>query len=130
TIFDRGTASGGIIALVDAGTLFVQGLYIDFHQNEFATTNTMVNNDQWHHVAYVYDQGAYGFIRIYVDGVLAASNPNIGAWQWDAAQEIELGKSHFNDRRRYNGYLDDVQFYGRILSTAEVGQSMTLGPLI
>jgi hypothetical protein len=115
--------------MVDDGTLFVQAFSHYFHANQFATTTT-VNNDQWHHVAYVYDQGVNGFIRIYVDGQLAASNPNSGAWSWDPAQRLELGKSHDNYWRRFNGYLDDVQFYGRILSAAEVAQSMTLGPSI
>lgn len=128
-IFDRRTDNGDVITLVDDGTLFVQAFSHYFHVNQFATTN-IVTDDVWHHVAYVYDQGANGFIRIYVDGQLAASNPNSGPWSWDPAEEIELGKSYDSYWRRYNGYLDDVQFYGRILSTAEVAQSMTLGPLI
>ena len=63
-----------------------------------------------------------------MDGQLAASNPNSGPWSWDPAEEIELGKSHDTFWERFTGYLDDIQFYGRILSTAEVVQSMTLGP--
>jgi hypothetical protein len=128
-IFDRRTDNGDVITMVDDGTLFVQAYSHNFHANQFATTNT-VNDDQWHHVAYVYDQGVSGFIRFYVDGQLAASNPNSGPWSWDPAQELELGKSNNNYWRRFNGYLDDVQFYGRILSAAEVVQSMTLGPSI
>jgi hypothetical protein len=128
-IFDRRTDNGDVITMVDDGTLFVQAYSHNFRANQFATTNT-VNNDQWHHVAYVYDQGVNGFIRIYVDGQLAASNPNSGSWSWDPAERLELGKSHDNYWRRFNGYLDDVQFYGRILSAAEVAQSMTLGPSI
>src|SRR5205807_2560743 len=83
----------------------------------------IINNDQWHHVAYVYDQGVYGSIRIYVDGQLAASNPNSAPWSWDPAEEIELGKCHDTFWDRFTGYLDDVQFYGRILSPAVVVQS-------
>jgi hypothetical protein len=128
-IFDRRTDNGDVITMVDDGTLFVQAFSHYFHVNQFATTNT-VNNDQWHHVAYGYDQGVNGFIRIYVDGQLAAANPNSGPWSWDPAEQLELGKSHDNYWRRFNGYLDDVQFYGRVLSAAEVVQSMTLGPSI
>jgi hypothetical protein len=128
-IFDRRTDNGDVITLVDDGTIFVQAFSHSFHVNQFATTN-IVNDDQWHHIAYVYDQGANGFIRIYIDGILAASNPNSGPWSWDPAQELELGKSYDNYWRRFNGYLDDVQFYYRILSTAEIAQSMSLGPLL
>ncbi len=126
-IFDRRTDNGDVISLVDDGTLYVQAFSHNFHVNQFGTTN-IINNDQWHHVAYVYDQGVYGSIRIYVDGQLAASNPNSGPWSWDPAEEIELGKSHDTFWERFTGYLDDVQFYARILSAAEVVQSMTLGP--
>jgi len=131
-IFDRRTDSGDVFTLVDDGTLFDQASQLGFHVNQFSTTNT-VNDDNWHHVAHVYDQGVNGFIRVYIDGQLAISNPNSGPWSWDPAEEIELGKSYDTYWRRYNGYLDDVQFYNRILSAAEVVQSMTLvaaGPTI
>jgi concanavalin A-like lectin/glucanase superfamily protein/Ig-like domain-containing protein len=131
-IFDRRsdatTGYGNVFAMVDDGTLFVQAYRLYFTENSFATTNT-VNDDKWHHVAHVYDQGVNGFIRIYVDGQLAASNPNSGPWAWDPAEEIELGESNTTYWRRYNGYLDDVQFYNRILSASEVAQSMTLGSI-
>src|SRR5207237_4566230 len=90
-IFDRRTANGDVITMVDDGTLFVQALSHGFHENQFATTAT-VNDDTWHHVAYVYDQGVNGFIRFYIDGALAASNPNAGPWAWDPAEELEFGK--------------------------------------
>src|SRR5262249_52825420 len=92
-IFDRRTHSGTVLAMVDDGTLFVQTSSHDFNVNQFATTNT-VSDDQWHHVAFVYDQGVNGFIRIYIDGQLAASNPNGGPWSWDPAEELEFGKSY------------------------------------
>ena len=65
-----------------------------------------------------------------MDGQLAASNPNVGPWAWDPAEELELGKSHDTFWRRFNGDLDDEQFYNRLLSGSEVVQTMTLGPLI
>jgi hypothetical protein len=128
-IFDRRTSDGDVITMVDDGTLFVQASSHDFRVNSFATTNT-VNDDQWHHVAYVFDQGPTGFIRIYVDGQLAASNPNTSPWAWDPDQEIELGRSDNTYWKRFEGYLDDFQFYNRLLSTAEVVASMSMGPAI
>jgi hypothetical protein len=130
-LFERRTGDGDVIVMTDEGTLFVQASSHYFRVNSFATTQT-VNDDQWHHVAYVYDQGPNGSIRIYVDGQLAASNPNSSPWSWDPAKQIELGKSQDTYWRRFDGYLDDVQFYGRLLSADEVVQSMTLtlGPAI
>ena len=78
----------------------------------------------------MFDQGVNGFIRIYVDGQFAASNTNSAPWTWDPVKEIELGKTSDTFWRRFNGFLDDVQFYYRILSAAEVGQSLALGPSI
>ena len=131
-LFDRRTDNGDVFTLADDGTLFDQASSHDFHVNQFSTTTTVID-DQWHHVAHVYDQGVNGFIRVYVDGQLAIDSPNSGPWAWDPAQEIELGKSNNTFWRYYNGYLDDVQFYNRVLSAAEVVQSMTLatqGPKI
>jgi hypothetical protein len=128
-LFDRRTDNGNVITMVDDGTIFVQAFSHNFHVNQFATTNT-VADDQWHHVACVYDQGVYGFIRIYVDGQLAAENPNISPWSWDPAQELEFGKSYDSYWRRFDGYLDDVQIYARILNAGEIAQSMVLGPTL
>jgi hypothetical protein len=128
-LFDRRTDNGTVLAMVDDGTLFVQTSSHNFNVNQFATTN-IVSDDQWHHVAFEYDQGVNGFIRIYLDGQLAASNPNISPWSWDPAEELEFGQSYDGFWRRFNGYLDDVQIYARILSAAEIAQSMVLGPTL
>ena len=128
-LFDRRTDNGNVISMVDDGTLYLQAFSHNFHVNQFGTTNT-VNDDQWHHVACVYDQGVDGFIRIYIDGQLVASNPNISPWSWDPAEELEFGQSYDGFWRRYDGYLDDVQIYGRILNVSEIAQSMVLGPTL
>jgi hypothetical protein len=128
-IFDRRTGNGTVLTMVDDGTLFMQTFSHYFNVNQLATTN-IVSDDQWHHVAFVYDQGVNGFIRIYVDGQLAASNPNVSPWSWDPAEELELGRSYDTYWRRFNGYLDDVQIYGRILNASEIAQSMVLGPTL
>lgn len=122
-LFDRRTDRGDVIVMEDNGTLFVQAREAGFNINSFATTNT-VNDDQWHHIAYVYDQGVNGSTRIYVDGQLSGSKANSGPWSWDPAQAIALGKSPAAFWRRFDGYLDDVQFYNRVLTAAEVAQVM------
>jgi hypothetical protein len=128
-LFDRRTDNGTVLTLVDDGTLFMQTFSHYFNVNQFATTNTL-NDDQWRHVAFVYDQGVNGFIRIYVDGQLAASNPNVSPWSWDPAEELEFGSSYDSYWRRFNGTLDDVQIYARILNAGEIAQSMVLGPTL
>ena len=82
-----------------------------------------MSDNRWHQVAYVYDQSASGFIALYLDGTLSRSNANTGAWSWDPAEPIELGRSHDAYWRRYNGLLDDFRMLNRILTAAEIAQA-------
>src|SRR6266704_5719392 len=92
-LFDRRTSDGDVITLTDAGTIFVQTFANYSRANTIAGT-AVVNDNVWHHIAYVYDQSDSGSISIYVDGALDTSNANSLAWSWPAAQPIELGSSH------------------------------------
>src|SRR5262249_24435626 len=72
-------------------------------------------------VALAYDQSLNGTVSIYIDGVPNAFNVNATAWSWQAGQEFELGFSNDPGRwQPYNGLLDDVRVYNRVLSDAEV----------
>jgi hypothetical protein len=73
-LFDRRTSDGDVITLTDDGTIFVQARTNYGNANVFSGS-TVVNDNTWHHIAYVYDQSASGSITIYVDGVLDTSNP-------------------------------------------------------
>jgi len=119
-IFDRRSDRGDVMVVQEEGTLFVQAYGPSSARiNVFSTTAT-INDDQWHHVAYVYDQTASGHTRIYLDGQLVGDNPNAGTWAWDPAQPLEFGKSHDSYWHRLDGFLDDVQIFNRTLSQAEV----------
>ncbi len=115
-IFDRRTSEGDVIVMKDDGTLFVQN---NGGGNSFVTANT-VNDNDWHHVAYVYDQSAAGSISIYLDGVLDTSQGNSSAWIWPVKQSIEIGRSHDGYWRTYNGSLDDFRIYDRMLDESEL----------
>ena len=115
-LFDRRTSDGDVIVLKDDGTLFVQN---NRGGNSFSTVNT-VNDDRWHHIAYVYDGSATGSISIYIDGVLDKSQNNANAWVWPVKQSIEIGRSHDAYWRKYNGSLDDFRIYNRMLDVSEL----------
>src|SRR6266496_2512763 len=70
-LFDRRTSEGDVITLTDSGTIFVQARTNDHNANVLSGT-AVVNDNAWHHIAYVYDQSESGSISIYVDGVLDA----------------------------------------------------------
>jgi hypothetical protein len=68
----------------------------------------------WHHMAYTFDGRVN---RLYLDGVeraMTTTAPNTGP-----ATEVRLGAIH-NNAENFAGDLDDVRFYSRALSAAEV----------
>jgi hypothetical protein len=71
------------------------------------------------------DQAASATCTIYVDGASSGSATNSAAWSWTAATPIELGRSHDGYWYKYNGLLDDVRFYNRLLTATEIGQVVT-----
>jgi hypothetical protein len=128
-LFDRRGGPGDVIVQQDTGEIFVQAHDGSAVVNQFATVAT-VNNDRWRHVAYVYNQSAGGSISIYIDGALAGSQANAAAWSWPAGQQIELGRSHDGYWRVFDGALDDVRIYDRMLNPAEVAQLAGTGALV
>src|SRR5262249_5951240 len=97
-LFDRRangyTGPGDVIVMQDDGRIFVQaGNGVTGGVNQFATPNT-VNDNRWHHIAYVYDQSVGGSIAVYIDGTLSRQQNNSAVWSWSATQEIELGRSY------------------------------------
>ena len=86
------------------------------------TSSGSASDDRWHHIAVTYNQNAGGSAAIYLDGVLSGSRTNARAWGWLATQQIELGRSHTNAFRRFNGLLDDFRIYTRVLTDQELAQ--------
>src|SRR5262249_47442801 len=128
-LLDRRTSQGDVITLTDDGTIFVQAQTNYGTANSFAGT-VVVNDNVWHHIAYVYDQGDNGSISIYVDGVLDTSNPNAKAWAWPASQPIELGRSEDTYWRAFVGLLDDFQVHKRMLSSSEIAATFAGNPVL
>lgn len=121
-IWDRRTTSGNVLVLTAAangspGRLFSQPA----GGGSFYST-ARVDDDQWHHVAFVYNQAAGGTDAFYVDGVASGSIVHGNAWTWLATQPIELGRSHDAYWQKYHGLLDDVRFYNTALSAAQIAQ--------
>ncbi len=122
-LWDCRTGSGNVIVLMDtvyngganAGRLFSQ----PSGGGSFYST-VRVDDDKWHHVAFVYNQSAGGTDTFYVDGVARGSVVHGNAWSWPAGQQIELGRSHDAYWYKYNGLLDETRFYNTALSAAQI----------
>ena len=89
--------------------------------NQF-TTVADPTDGKWHHVAYVYDQTAAGFIAIYIDGVQDTRSTNTIAWFWSPQEEIEIGASHDHFWSGFGGELGDVRIYTRLLGDSDIAQ--------
>lgn len=88
-------------------------------------------NDQWHHLALVYDE-TNSSMKLYVDGV---QNPNVGTWGGHGA--LDLASSKITEYRvgagpsnsfssddwlacSFKGSMDQLRMYGVALSASEI----------
>ncbi len=116
TIFDRLNGNGMVVFQNPDGTVELQ-----CSQKAQDLTLANLSDDKWHQIAVTYDQSAAGQVTVYVDGQLVTSSGNASAWSWQPGQEIELGLSHdTNNYQAFNGLLDDVRMYNRVLTQAEI----------
>jgi hypothetical protein len=83
--------------------------------------NDQVHDDKWHHVAVVLLEAElpnlHDDVRLYKDGELAEIH-DIGLldlWPVNTGKDIDVRIG-----RRFNGFLDDVRIYDRVLSDDEV----------
>ena len=82
-----------------------------------------IADDEWHHIAVVYDPAAR--MAIYIDGVLDAElTTGVPA----AIQSVDTGFTLGNlatgstmDSYSYNGHLDEVLVFNQVLSAEEIG---------
>ena len=82
--------------------------------------STNINDDQWHHVAGVYNGSS---LYLYVDGGLDASGSASGSLSF-SAPNVYIGGS---PTQSFNGLIDDVRIYDRALSEDEV-KTLYTGP--
>jgi hypothetical protein len=116
-LVDRRTSAGLVLVLDGTPS---GGLNVQYTGNATFTAGGYVVDGNWHHVALTYDQSASGTVAVYVDGALVGSQVNTAAWSWPTTQPIELGRSHDTYWQAYNGQLDDVRSYNRVLTGAEI----------
>ncbi len=99
------------------------------------TTNTVISNGNWYHVAAVFDQTAKT-MELYVDGIaqdLTVGGTTCGTVTGtvldysacgtataSSAHDFVIGASHTNNEH-FDGEVDDVRVYNRALSDAEIG---------
>lgn len=81
---------------------------------------------QWHHVALVYNDAvaadaanlATNALKLYVDGVMVDNTPADGSYTMTTAENLVIGNDGINNY--FDGKIDDLKFYNRMLSDAEI----------
>jgi hypothetical protein len=86
--------------------------------SELVSTGPSITNDAWHHIAATRSGTVPSTFKIYVDGVLKATDSN-AANTLPALTRLRVGAS-FHPGSYYTGQIDDVRVYSRVLSGTEI----------
>jgi len=113
-----------------------QGFVNADNSNGVLRTTEMPNvlDGEWHHVAATWDN-ANGEMKLYLDGVLVKSGTGIKTGETIASggtlvlgQEQDSVGNSFHTNDDFNGFLDDVRIYNKVLSDEEI-QDLFEGPI-
>ena len=96
----------------------------DLGRQSFAATSDPIETGSWHHVAFTYGEDTGTF---YVDGELVSEEER--AFKFMGTNEFEINIGCPKDRGNYtfDGSIDEVAIYSRVLSEAEIKQVMVSG---
>ncbi|MFJ9244973.1 LamG-like jellyroll fold domain-containing protein [Streptomyces sp. NPDC101776] len=107
--------TGGKFAFTERASDSTSAAYTQVVANSSASTGT------WYHVTGVYDASA-GTISLYVNGTLQSSTSFSSPWKAVGATQIGSAWWNTNEVDFTNGYIDDVHFYQRALTTTEISE--------
>lgn len=122
-------ASGGFGDALGMGGTYQSGapagalVYYNGTTSTWAQTPTILQPNQWYHVAFVRDGDT---IRVYIDGQLefsalfplpSGTNFDQGTWVFGGRSDPNLPP---NDHLKWPGNIDEVAIYGRALSQQEI----------
>lgn len=116
---DAGGSNNGVTVFIYSGTL---GLQIKDNSGGVAdiSSTTPLTTGIWYHVAATYaTQGTGGAVELYLNGVRIGSTTNSGPWAFNS-QAIRLADSIDTYWEIFDGRLDEVRVYNRVLSASEI----------
>ncbi|MFG3349364.1 LamG-like jellyroll fold domain-containing protein [Streptomyces sp. NPDC048018] len=93
-----------------------------------AQSTTPAVEGKWTHLTGVYDSAAHT-LKMYVDGVVAASIANVNMWSARGAMTFGLMKWKDNPSDAWSGSIDDIAVYDRALGAAEVNEAAAGRPV-
>lgn len=122
--FDNVTATNGISFLRDTTGITDIG---------YTTVNNTVPLNEWTHVVVTWDGsiGNANNVRIYINGTESAyqiSDTGVGTLESDAANNFTIGARSLTGSQRYfDGAIDEVRVYNRVITASEAKQLYLMG---
>jgi hypothetical protein len=113
-----GAANDFVLAALNDRAAFFTG-----HPDTTVIGTTPINDGRWHHVVATRTMG--GTKQLYVDAVLQATGSTNGS-PLNAQPQIMIGGNTL-DSRYFNGLIDEVAYYGAVLSPAQIQAHFTAG---
>ena len=105
------------------GLVRIQGKVYCATTDAEARSTRVVPLNGWTHVAMTWDN-ATKLISLYINGVEATYEPartaGVGDQRSDAGGHVIIGSHFLGGAAGFDGYEDDMRFYNRILSAAEI----------
>jgi hypothetical protein len=86
----------------------------------------LLNDGVWHHMALTFQSG--GAVTLYIDGQVAATGM-APTFTFGAQDPLRFGTMTDGFWTSFNGQLDGVQIYNRVLSAGEIQEAMNAAPV-
>ena len=119
--FSKDIGSGGYSVIRNAETRNCRVVFNGLSGQYYATGSTVIDDDQWHHLAASYDSST-GIVAFYTDGLLEVTETASGSIPTNDLMLCIGGR----DVRNSNAFIDDARIYNRTLSEEEI-QVVMLG---
>ncbi|MFC1754526.1 LamG-like jellyroll fold domain-containing protein, partial [Thermoproteota archaeon] len=91
----------------------------------FFRANVYADTDEFHHVAFTYNEDDDKRLKIYLDGNLTSPSnwhgiAGVGALSDDSSLDLRIGNIRDGTTRTFNGSIDEVMIFNRSLSSSEI----------
>jgi gliding motility-associated-like protein len=119
--YDR-DAQGGYHLIIKDGKAAFAGRDGSGTYRNSGYSSVLVNDNQWHHLAGVCNNGIW---QIYVDGVLQSQlNSGYNYTDLTSTAMMAIGKDFLANNENFNGQVDEIRVWKKALSEAEIRQNM------
>ena len=122
-----GNSNGWNFLITSSGVL---QFIVDWSTTDYNKTGGIISLNTWHHVAVTYNSTTAGVDAVlYIDGssITLSGTASAGTVVSDAGQKIRIGARGTGLDREFNGLIDEVRLYDKILSADEVSKNYTNG---